>query len=115
LLRAIILDGNFVGSIGVHLQSDVYRKSAEIGYWLAEEYWGNGIASKAVTEICKLAFDRYDIARIHAGAFGYNKRSQRVLEKAGFKLEGILEKSVYKNGKIHDSCMYAIINENWEE
>ena len=97
------------------MQGDVYSKSAEIGYWLAEEYWGKGIMSIAVEKICKLAFERYDIVRIYASAFRYNQGSQRVLEKAGFKLEGILEKSVYKNGKMYDSCMYALINENWEE
>ena len=115
LQRAIIVDGSFAGGIGVHLQSDVHCKSAEIGYWLSETYWGKGIMSEAVKEMCRQAFERYDIVRIYAKAFRYNQGSQKVLEKAGFKLEGILEKSVYKNGKIFDSCVYALINKEWEE
>lgn len=108
-LRAIDVNGEAVGSIGLFLQDDVYCKSAQIGYWLAEPYWGNGIMHQAVMQVCDYAFSHYDLVRIYADVFANNMGSRRVLEKAGFTLEGILKKSVYKNGQLLDSCMYARI------
>lgn len=107
--RAITVNGEAVGSIGVFIKDDVYCKSAEVGYWLGEEFWGKGIMSQAIKEISEFAFENYDIVRIYAEPFARNVGSRRALEKAGFKLEGVLEKSVYKNGEIGDSCIYALI------
>ena len=107
--RAIVVDKNVIGSIGIFKRNDVYKKSAEIGYWLAEPYWGKGIMTKAVKDICKYFFDNYDVLRIDAEVFEYNKGSMRVLEKAGFVFEGIKRKSVYKNNKIYDSYIYSLI------
>lgn len=112
LTRAIVVNGEAVGSIGVFLGTDVYRKSAELGYWLAEPFWKNGIMSAAVRQICEDAFARFDIVRIHAEPFAFNKGSRQVLEKAGFALEGTLRKSVYKNGAMQDSCLYALLRED---
>ena len=98
-----------MGSIVVFVMDDVYKKSAEIGYWLGEDYWDKGIMSEAVNIIIKEAFDRFDIVRIHAEIFSNNPGSKGVLEKAGFKFEGRKEKSVYKNGEILDSLVYAYI------
>jgi ribosomal-protein-alanine N-acetyltransferase len=109
LTRAICYEDEVVGSIGVFLGTDVHRKSAELGYWLAEPFWGQGIMSTAVGLICRLAFESFDIVRIYAQPFAHNAASRRVLEKCGFHLEGVLEKSVYKNEEIQDSCMYALI------
>ena len=77
------------GSIGLFLGGDVYRKSAELGYWLAEDYWGRGVMTAAVKQLCAEVFSRWDIARIYAEPFARNTGSRRVLEKAGFTLEGI--------------------------
>jgi len=109
LTRAIEVAGEAVGSIGVFVQNDVYRKSAELGYWLSEDYWGQGIMSGAVKQICKEAFECFDIVRIYAKPYAYNIGSRQVLEKAGFTLEGIMKSSVCKHEKIYDSCMYALI------
>ncbi|MCQ4794274.1 GNAT family N-acetyltransferase [Anaerofustis stercorihominis] len=109
ITRAIVINGEAVGSIGVFVMDDVYKKSAEIGYWLGEDYWGRGIMSEAVNIIIKEAFDRFDIVRIHAEIFSNNPGSKGVLEKAGFKFEGRKEKSIYKNGEILDSLVYAYI------
>lgn len=108
-VRAIAAGGKAIGSIGVFLKDDVYRKSAEIGYWLGEPFWGKGIMSSAIRQISDYAFEQYDIVRIFAEPFADNAGSRKALEKAGFQLEGILQKSVYKNGVFHDSCMYARI------
>jgi len=107
--RAIEVEGKAVGSIGVFLKGDVYCKSAEIGYWLAEPYWGYGIMSRAVRELCAYAFSHYDLSRIYAEIFAPNTRSRRALEKAGFSFEGTLKNSVYKNGCLMDSLVYALL------
>lgn len=107
--RAIVVDGEAVGSIGIFLKDDVYCKSAELGYWLGESFWGKGIMSEAVKQLCAQGFECYDLVRIFAEPYAHNTGSRRVLEKAGFALEGILKKSVYKNGTIFDSCMYGLI------
>ena len=111
ITRAIEVDGHAVGSIGVFCGTDVYEKSGEMGYWLAEEFWGRGIMSEAVKQICAEAFERFDIVRIYAEPFAYNTGSRRVLEKADFTLEGVMKRGVYKNGRFHDYCMYALLRE----
>lgn len=107
--RAIVVKGEAVGSIGVFFGKDVYCKSAELGYWLAEPYWNRGIASSSIRKICQYVFDHYEIARIFAEPYAHNIGSRKALEKAGFQLEGTLKSSVYKKGVIYDSCMYALL------
>ena len=77
--------------------------------WLGENYWNKGIVTEAVKIIVKEAFERFDIVRINAEIFSDNVSSKRVLEKAGFKFEGVKEKSIYKNGVLKDSLLYAYI------
>lgn len=111
LTRAIIIEGRAVGSIGVFVRDDVYEKSAELGYWLAEEHWGRGVMTEAVRQICREAFDRFDLLRIFAEPFADNLGSRRVLEKAGFTCEGTMRNGVFKNGRVHSYCMYALLRE----
>ncbi len=106
---AIEIDGKAAGSIAFFPKDDVYRKSAEFGYYIAEEYWGKGIMTEVIKKIVEYAFENFNIIRIHAEPFARNVGSRRVLEKAGFKLEGILKNSVVKNDIIEDSCIYAIL------
>ncbi len=108
---AIVIEDKAVGGIGFHPQKDVYRKSAEIGYWLGESYWNKGIMSDALQQFIEFTFTNFDFLRLFAGIFEYNKASMRILEKAGFKLEGILEKAVIKEGKILDEYRYALIRD----
>lgn len=110
---AIVVDGQAVGGIGIFVKDDVYEKSAELGYWLSEDYWRKGIMSKAVEIICKEAFERFDIIRIFAEPFADNAGSRRVLEKVGFTYEGTMRNGVYKNGEIHSYCMYSILREEF--
>jgi ribosomal-protein-alanine N-acetyltransferase len=109
ICRAIMINGKAVGSIGIFLREDVYCKSAEIGYWIGEPFWGKGIMSSAIEELCSMAFKQYDIVRIFAEPYAHNIGSRKALEKAGFEMEGIMEKSVFKNGAIFDSCIYALV------
>ena len=111
LTRASVVNGKAAGSIGVFLQGDVYEKSAELGYWLAEEHWGKGIMTEAVRQNCQEAFGHFDIIRIFAEPFTDNLGSRRVLEKAGFTREGTMRSGVYKNGQIHSYCVYALLRD----
>jgi [ribosomal protein S5]-alanine N-acetyltransferase len=104
-------NGEFTGCIGLVLQNDIYKLSAELGYWIGEPYWGRGIATSAVNKIVDYGFTKLDLVRIYSGIFAFNKASQRVLEKAGFQLEGIFRNSVYKNGTICDEYRYAKIKD----
>lgn len=112
LFRAITVDGHAVGSVGLLLGRDVYQKNAELGYWLAEDFWGRGIMTQTVRQFCREGFSRWDIQRIYAEPFAYNIASRRVLEKAGFTLEGIMRQGVFKRGQVCDSCMYALLRES---
>jgi ribosomal-protein-alanine N-acetyltransferase len=109
LFYAIDIGGAAAGSIGVFGKDDVYRKTAELGYWLGEPFWGGGVMTRAVYLICRIAFSKLDIVRIEAEPYAWNAASRRVLEKTGFELEGVLEKNVFKNGALGDSCVYALI------
>lgn len=106
---AIIVDGKAVGSIGVFRQGNIHRQTAELGYYIAEEYWGKGIMTEAVIQICEYVFEKSDIIRIYAEPFAYNAASCRVLEKAGFQYEGTLRSNAVKNGKVIDMKMYALL------
>ena len=106
---AIIVDGKVAGSIGVFRQGNIHRLTAELGYYIGEEYWGRGIMTKAVKQICEYVFEHSDIIRIYAEPFSYNIASCRVLEKAGFQYEGTLRNNAIKNGKILDMKMYSLL------
>lgn len=106
---AIIVDGKAVGSIGVFRQGNIHRQTAELGYYIAEKYWGKGIMTEAVIQTCEYVFEKSDIIRIYAEPFAYNAASCRVLEKAGFQYEGTLRSNAVKNGKVIDMKMYALL------
>ena len=109
LYRAIEIDGQAVGSIALARGVDVYQKNAELGYWMGREFHGKGVMTQAVREICRMGFAQWDIGRIYAEPYAGNAGSRRVLEKAGFQLEGVLRRSVYKLGETQDSCMYSLL------
>jgi len=98
------------GVISLIIQKDVYRKSAEIGYWIGEPYWGNGIATKAVQLITKYGFETLNLIRIYTGVFEHNPTSMKILEKNGYQKEGVFKKAVIKNNKILDEHRYYILN-----
>jgi ribosomal-protein-alanine N-acetyltransferase len=89
---AIEFEEQLCGVISLVGQKDVYRKTAEIGYWIGEPFWNKGIATIAVKLITEYGFDQLDYVRIHTGVFEYNTGSMKVLEKNGYKNEGIFEK-----------------------
>ena len=106
---AIAVADEAVGSIGFVLRSDVERVSAEIGYWLAEPFWGRGIATEALVALTRHAIATHALTRIYALPFAWNLASCRVLEKAGYTLEARLRRSAIKDGQITDQMQYAFI------
>ena len=111
LTYAIASDEEVIGGIGLQFQQDVHRRSAELGYWLGEPFWGQGIATKAVRGLTKYAFAHLDLIRLYATVFEWNPASARVLEKAGYTCEGRRRKSVTKDGETIDELFYAIVRE----
>lgn len=112
---AIDIDGQAVGGIGIHPQDDIQRKNAELGYWIAEPFWGKGIISSAIKQAIDFGFTTFEINRIFARPFGTNTASQRVLEKNNFILEGRFEKVLLKHNEYLDELIYAVRRENWEK
>jgi RimJ/RimL family protein N-acetyltransferase len=108
---AIAVGGEAAGAIGFILKDDVYRRSAEIGYWLGEDYWGRGIVAEALRALTDYAFASHDLCRIYAGVFEWNTASMRVLEKAGYAFEARLRKAVTKENLTVDEVLYTIIRE----
>ena len=108
---AIANETELIGAIGLQLQYDVSRFSAEIGYWIAEPFWRQGIAASALIAMTDYAFKHYEFNRLFAGVFEGNDASVKVLAKAGYKLEGKLRKAVYKEGDFLDEHIYSILRE----
>jgi len=108
---AIEVNGEAAGGIGFMLQSDVERTSAEIGYWLGEIYWGQGVCTEALRAVAHYAIEQHGLTRVFALPFAHNAASCRVLEKAGFVLEGVLRRSAIKDGRIVDQKLYGLILE----
>ncbi len=109
---AITIDDKAIGGIGIFPQNDISRKNAEIGYWLGETFWNNGIITKCITKIVSYGFLTFDIDRIFARPFGTNIASQKALEKCGFVLEGRFHNTWIKNNERFDELVYAIRKPN---
>lgn len=106
-VRAITFNGAFCGVIGVYTKEAEYAHVAELGYWVAQEYWNQGIASKAVTAFTELVFATTAIQRIYAVVSSPNLASIQVMKKAGYSLEGVLRKAVLKQGQLYDEHLFA--------
>jgi len=106
---AIATQKEAIGSIGLILGKDVHRYTAEMGYWLAEPFWGKGIMTQAVKSMTAYAICDLKLHRIFAEPYSTNPASVRVLEKAGFIREGILHSNVFKDGKVLDQFLYSYV------
>ena len=104
---AVVVNEEAAGAIGIFPQSDIHEKNAEMGYWLAEPFWGKGIITRAIEQIVEYGFKTFDISMIFSRPFSSNPASQRVLEKAGFVCEAQLKNAIYKNGSYFDELIYT--------
>jgi len=108
---AIVVRESAVGGVGLELQTDVNRFSAEIGYWLGSAHWGQGVGSEAVRLATQWAMTAHGLLRIYAQPFADNLASRRVLERAGYAFEGTMQRSALKDGAVRDQCLYARLSE----
>lgn len=108
---AIIAEDNAIGSVGVFPDADIHRKNAVIAYWVAEPYWGKGVATKAIQLIVEYGFKTFDVTRIYAKPFGGNIGSHKALGHAGFVREAVLKGAIYKNGNYLDEYIYSLTRE----
>ena len=104
----IAADDSLIGVIGLEFREDVYRKTALLGSWISEEYWGRGIMPQAIKLFTAYAFANLDVLRIQAGVLSSNPKSLRVLEKAGYVKEGVMKNAIIKNGVILNEHIYAM-------
>jgi RimJ/RimL family protein N-acetyltransferase len=104
---AVDLNGQCIGGAGLQFQQNENRYSCELGYWLGEEYWGQGIATSIVARLKEMAFSEYEIKRLYGPVASGNNASMRVLEKNGFVLEGVLKNNLYLRGNFHDEYVFA--------
>ena len=107
---AIDVDGVAVGGIGVDLGKGMFAKTAEFGYWIGEPYWGRGIATAAVARMAPYALEHFGLARLESPVFEWNPASMRVLERCGFQREGVLRRSIVKDGELIDQVLYARVS-----
>jgi RimJ/RimL family protein N-acetyltransferase len=112
ILLAITVQEKAVGGIGIRMLDDVHRGTAEIGYWLAEPFWGKGIGTEAVRALVPVAFERTGARRIQAGIFSDNPASMRVLEKSGFVREAVHRNAIIKHGNVMDEVLYVRLRED---
>jgi len=110
---AIAVDGKAMGGIGIVPQNDVERISAEIGYWIGENYWNKGIMTEAAKQMVTYVFTTFPLQKIYAPIFDFNIASQKVLQKAGFNQEAILKQAAIKNNKVIDLHYYSLTKTQW--
>ncbi len=106
---AIEYETKFAGMIGLLPMTDIYRKTAEIGYWLGEPYWGNGIMTEACKLLTNYGLHTLDFTRLHTGVFEHNIGSMKILENCGYKKDGVFEKSILKDGVVYDEHRYSMV------
>jgi [ribosomal protein S5]-alanine N-acetyltransferase len=109
---AIDIDGVAIGAAGIILKDDVYRRNGEIGYWIGQAYWGQGVGTRIVSELIRIAFDEFKLYRVYAEVFENNIASARVLEKNGLIKEATLKNAIIKDGIFQNLLIYSIINQN---
>lgn len=107
---AITTEDKVIGSIGAFRQGNIHFRTAEVGYYIAEPFWGCGIGSSALGQLCEYVFMHTDIIRLYAEPFSYNTASCRILEKNGFEREGVMRCNAVKNGKVIDMKLYSLIS-----
>ncbi|MDR1630558.1 MAG: GNAT family N-acetyltransferase [Oscillospiraceae bacterium] len=109
---AIVAEGIVIGSIGAFRKENIHCRTAEIGYYIGEPFWGRGYGTSAVKQVCGRVFETTDIIRIFAEPFAHNAASCRILEKAGFVFEGLMRQNAIKNGIVTDMKLYALLKED---
>ena len=108
-VKVIVQERTIAGLVGLHPADDVYSGTAELGYWIGEPFWGQGVASEAVRQIIEIGFEELKLRRIYASVYEHNLASMRVLEKNGFEREGVARAAVMKNGVVLDEVRFGLV------
>jgi ribosomal-protein-alanine N-acetyltransferase len=108
---AIVVDGEAIGAVGFERQGDLHTRTAEIGYWIGQPFWGRGLATAALRLATEIAFEHFDFVRLQAGIIDWNAASCRVVEKAGYVFEARLRRHIFKDGQISDLLLYVRLRE----
>mgnify|MGYP000860334589 CR=1 FL=1 len=108
VIFCVTINDEVAGSIGVFIQKDIMRRNAELGYWIAEPFWGKGVCTAAVKLMVSYGFRHFEIDRIYARPFGRNIASQKVLMNAGFSFEARFYQNIIKNGILEDELFFGI-------
>lgn len=108
--RAIMANGELTGCVGITFQRDIFRCGAEIGYWLGRDYWGKGIAARAISQMSDYAFANFgQLHRLYAMVIAENRASRSAIRKAGYFEEAVEKNRVFKNNRLHDCARYALL------
>jgi len=110
---AIEVGGEAVGGISLRRGEDIERFTAELGYWLGEEFWGRGITTDAIEQVTGRGFATHGLIRIFAVPFTRNVASCRVLEKNGYAREGVMRQSAFKDEVFEDQYLYAALRSEY--
>ncbi len=110
----IDFNGECIGMIGLFFKKGIRQKSPELGYWLAQPFWGQGIMSQCAPKFVEYVFANYDINRIQSSVYEWNKPSMRILEKTGFRLEAILKEAIFKDKKFTDEYIFRLFKSEHE-
>ncbi len=102
-------EGCLIGACGFDGFQVGKSHRAEVGYWLAKPYWGRGIMTAVIREVCQFAFTQWNLVKITAHVFSFNAASARVLEKCGFEQEGYLRKHFLKDGQMIDARLFGLL------
>lgn len=106
-------DGKLAGAINLAIKRP--HQQAELGYWIGQPFWGQGIATEAARCVIDHGFSCLGLERVYARHMGGNPASGRVMEKAGFMREGCLRRHFLKNGRFEDVLEYGILKSEYEK
>jgi RimJ/RimL family protein N-acetyltransferase len=112
VVLAICRDGEIMGTTGLHDVNERFG-NAELGYWLAAEYHGNGYATEAAELLAGYSFAERRLHKLYAHVFDFNDASRRVLEKVGFEREGVFREQAFVDGEYVDLCRYGLLAREW--
>jgi [ribosomal protein S5]-alanine N-acetyltransferase len=106
-----LASGELVGGIG--LSPTLEHRRAELGYWIAVPYWGQGLCTEAAAEMVRFGFEDLDLHRIMARHLERNPASGRVMQKLGMTQEGCMRQHILKWGQFEDVVFYGLLKEDW--
>jgi ribosomal-protein-alanine N-acetyltransferase len=107
------LDGALLGGVTLSNIRRGVAQTGTVGYWIGRPYAGRGHGAAAVEAVCDFAFDRLGLHRLEAACLPDNHASRRVLEKTGFRHEGLARAYLRINGVWADHLLFGLLDRDW--